>query len=283
MWIGNYDECANPLHQLNNKAFVQQPFDTQYRFSLGALLSDPNNDLRTSRSGLTLGLCLPASCTRQSIVTLVHKLFEFENFTDAYLHCSNDRVNEHNGFSAGTIAISVVLTLLTLVVLIGTIIDLTVHLYRNKYKDAKVHIQGYDDLSDKNLVLTSTYQSLIEQMPLMMFLAEFSAICTLKHIFTIKKIEKENMFTCINGIRVLSLFWVIFGHSFSFDIVYLSNVYDLLAASRSIAFQLITSGVLSGFLTATLFVRQVRKEKLTFRMMVLYYIHRYLRLKHRFY
>lgn len=29
-WIGNYDECVNPLYQLNNKSFVQQPFDTQY-------------------------------------------------------------------------------------------------------------------------------------------------------------------------------------------------------------------------------------------------------------
>jgi peptidoglycan/LPS O-acetylase OafA/YrhL len=85
---------------------------------------------------------------------------------------------------------------------------------------------------------------------------------------------------------VFSLFWVIVGHSFSFGIVYLSNVYDLLTASRNIAFQLITSDVLSvdtffllsGFLTAIHFVRQVRKEKLTFRMMILYYIHRYLRL-----
>jgi hypothetical protein len=29
-WIGNYDECVNPLYQENNRSFVRQPIDTQY-------------------------------------------------------------------------------------------------------------------------------------------------------------------------------------------------------------------------------------------------------------
>ena len=29
-WLGNYDECVDQLYEIDNKSFVQQPFDTQY-------------------------------------------------------------------------------------------------------------------------------------------------------------------------------------------------------------------------------------------------------------
>jgi len=29
-WVGSYDECLQPMYFGNNKAFVSQPFDTQY-------------------------------------------------------------------------------------------------------------------------------------------------------------------------------------------------------------------------------------------------------------
>lgn len=30
LWLGNYDECIDPLYQPVNKTFLQQPFDGQY-------------------------------------------------------------------------------------------------------------------------------------------------------------------------------------------------------------------------------------------------------------
>ncbi|CAF1462433.1 unnamed protein product [Adineta ricciae] len=76
-------------------------------------------------------------------------------------------------------------------------------------------------------------------------------------------------------------------HSLLFGLSYTSNMIDVMVAKRSIFFQLISSAqysvdtffVLSGFLTAISFIRQVEKEKkLSFRLMILYYIHRYIRL-----
>ena len=29
-WVGNYDECLNPLYQITNKSFLQEPFTSQY-------------------------------------------------------------------------------------------------------------------------------------------------------------------------------------------------------------------------------------------------------------
>ncbi|CAF3744244.1 unnamed protein product [Rotaria sp. Silwood1] len=288
-WIGNYDECINPLYQINNKSFVRQPIDTQYC----ALQSSPINEQLVPSFGLVLGLCLPASCNRQSIVTLIQEIFKVHNLTKDYLQCSNDRSNEQNGLSSGTIAFSIVLSLLALLVLIGTIIDLVVHMYITWNKNEKLPINGYQDLSDDSSNKSVSYsladqslQSLTQKMPIIVFMREFSAIRTLQHIFKINKKENENSFTFLNGIRVLSLFWVILGHTFVFGIFYTSNIIDMLTNTRNFAFQLITSGVfsvdtfflLSGFLTAILFVRQVRKEQLSLRLMVLYYIHRYLRL-----
>jgi hypothetical protein len=30
LWVGNYDECVDPLYEPENKTFVSQPFDNQY-------------------------------------------------------------------------------------------------------------------------------------------------------------------------------------------------------------------------------------------------------------
>lgn len=123
-----------------------------------------------------------------------------------------------------------------------------------------------------------------------LLLAEFSAIKSLRRIFTNKETtssSNNDSFVFINGIRVLSLFWIIIAHSLLFGLSYTSNVVDILVSTRNIAFQLISSAqfsvdtffVISGFLTAILFDRQVKKdEKLSFRFMFLYYIHRYIRL-----
>lgn len=135
--------------------------------------------------------------------------------------------------------------------------------------------------------VTDALSSLLqERMPPTSTIAEFSAIRTLRFIFTMKKKANDDSFLFINGIRVLSLFWVIFGHSFLFEIYYTMNNVDVLAWSHNLAFQLILRGllsvdtffVLSGFLTAVLFLRQVTKEGLSSRFMFMYYVHRYIRL-----
>ena len=261
-------------------------------FCLGALQSNPSQPVEV-RSGLILGLCLPASCNRQRIVTLLQNISQLENLTQNHLRCSNDRHNEHNSHLRGTIAFVVVLSLLVLIVLIGTFVDIVAYICLATKKNEPSDGHEYHDLSDeksrKAESLTLTHQSLTrlaEKSPLIMFLGEFSAIRTIRRILTMNETPNKNMFTFLNGLRVLSLVWVILGHSFSSGIYYASNILDMQTARRNIVVHLITSGALAvdtfflmgGFLNAILFVRQVQREELSPRLMGLYYVHRYLRL-----
>lgn len=235
------------------------------------------------RTDLTLGLCVPASCTRQTIISILQSKLNVTDFTDDYIHCSNDRINESNSNEVGTIAFIIVILCLAVIVSVGTIIDVVVPLYYKR----KIDLSKENSIqSETGILLNQSTELLIKQPPTLTFLAEFSAIRTLRRIFTISTKSDDGSIQCLNGIRVLSLFWVILGHSFSSGIYYAWNLIDMQTAQRGIVFHVFTSGafavdtffVLSGLLTVVVFVRQVRKEQLSARLMFFYYLHRYVRL-----
>ena len=224
-------------------------------------------------------------------------LFKENNTTENDLVCSNDPPNGQKSLTAGAIATYIVLSLLGLLVLSGTIVDVILTSQQQSSDIIPTNTNGYDYFSNtgtaepESIKISknshSSFSALINLTSRIAFLADFSAIKTLRRIFTMKQKNNDDSFTFINGIRVLALFWIIIGHSIAFGLSYTSNIVDLLVWTRNVSFQLVINAtlsvdtffVLSGFLTAILFIRQVKKEgKLSSRLFILYYIHRYIRL-----
>ncbi len=138
-------------------------------------------------------------------------------------------------------------------------------------------------------------------------LNEYSAITTLKKIFSLNK--NHSTYSFLNGIRVISLFWIILGHSFIFQLTISDNIIHILDnLYNSYGMQLILGAIfavdtfffISGFLAVFVFINtfktqgklfdEIKKNKkdpkffffilddFHFRHLFVYYFHRYCRL-----
>jgi hypothetical protein len=267
---------STKFHQLISCSFI------------GALSMTPSSPGIGPAPSLLFGLCVPSSCSRSSLVALIHSVLKNSSINENNLHCSNDPANGQESLTGGAIVTIIILSALCLLVLIGTLFDIIIMSSSKTVTKIPTHINGYNNLidsatTDADLRTESEYKPNIP----MKFLAEFSALRSLGRIFTMEQRVDHDTYSFINGIRVLSLFWVIIGHTLVFSLGYSSNPVDVLAWTHNILFQLILNAVfsvdtffvLSGFLTAILFVRHVDKQGgLSSRMMILYYLHRYIRL-----
>ncbi len=170
-------------------------------YILGTLISGLTSQVIFATPDFVLGLCVPSSCDKQDVVSLVHTLFEMTNITEDNLVCSNDPPNGHKGFTHGAIATIVILLFLGVFVLAGTIIDLI--LMSRPKSDAGITGRVSANLPSYS---PSSVQVSIDTTHRIAFLAEFSALRTLRRIFTMKQNNDNESYLFINGIRVLTLF-----------------------------------------------------------------------------
>lgn len=252
------------------------------------------------------GICIPRNCTPKDVFDIVYSLNPllptgmvfFVNYTsngNPLYYCTQQG---DTPYSAGAIVMLCICAIFVLLVLVGSAYHLAYEYYEEHLEDREelspVHTPNIDPQAQETEPLlkstTSQKPTNIAIARLKTFLHEgmigFSLYKTIPTL--ISTYQPPSAITSLNGMRVISMFWVILGHTyfFLFALSGFKNMTMLLLdfAPRFSA-QPILNGFysvdsfffISGFLVAYLTFREMSRRKGKFPF-VTYYLHRILRL-----
>ena len=254
-------------------------------------------------------LCIPASCKETDVGRALNITTEllYERFK-AYLLLDNSETigfrctsQEKLAFSPGAKAMIALSCLLVVLVIIGTLVDWVIqvyetlkyeHHYGNSINGDRQYNRFQGNEIDEKATLLAVNRGQPKQpasTKLSRFLYDlivsFSLYKTVPAIMSTH--QPPSAISCINGLRVISMFWVIMGHvyGFSLSIASLDNTLDLIDFVKRFTAQPILNGFfsvdtfffLSGLLVSYLTLREMKRRNGCFPFLT-YYLHRYLRL-----
>ena len=250
--------------------------------------------------GWKFGMCVPKGCTGRDIAKVVNStIILIANETQ--IACTSTKRPPYN---AGAIIMITVCCLFAALVVISS----TMHCMSMLFKDGldpfindpvskskalpnnesppsnrKVEL----NLSDKTPLLENTVaiKEKTSRFDPLDFITAFSVFKTVPTILSTK--QPPSAITCINGLRVLSMFWVILCHSQMWfmistgadNMLMIGNVLSRFSfqAVGNAFFSVDSFFFLSGLLVAYLTLRQMARKNGRFPF-IAYYVHRYLRL-----
>eukprot|EP00111_Clytia_hemisphaerica_P000721 TCONS_00002123-protein len=273
-WYGAYDECsAIP--------------DVKY-CSVGMKVVSQNG---------VYGTCMPKECTENDVASVYSAIISKQlggaiQFTDdeKYVWCDG----EDFSYSTGFIITLTIFCILGLLMVLGTFIEITEQNYESKIEKSNVTILTNGNANHENKVEMKNLESNDQQdesplqkrtVPdLMKFLLCFSLLRNTRAIISTQ--APKGAIESINGVRVISMWWIILGHFLGFLLPYSDNTLTAAGTimkrwtSQAIlnAFPSVdTFFLLSGLLVAYIALRRMDKDngKINYGM---YVLHRFIRL-----
>ncbi|XP_068969037.1 nose resistant to fluoxetine protein 6-like [Bombus flavifrons] len=225
---------------------------------------------------ITLGLCLPASCSIGEVATMLDKVFRNETLFIGKLfniHFKlievSDLVDDRQWLLSGKM-ISIIGVLLSLctTVIAATVYDVFVHRKRlNKERGRLTFIELENVREEKRETDNedaapheSAKQNRIDQ-----HLLCFSFLTNVEEIFKLEK--SEDKLRLFYGLKSLTMVWIILGHIIFFGFHVMSNTWLVYTVDDHILSQLISNFTLSvdtfffmsGFLLSYTFLKERRK------------------------
>ena len=301
---GSFDECLNIEGDL-----------TQYCI-LPLLPLVNNTPIKFDKNIVTFltEVCLPQSCNTADVeffVTELNMYYITTSISDKYsiFYVANSTIcqdSKREPFNAGAIAMLVVCLLFLVFSLVGTAVDVGINIFQSLMENPEFlqrFSQTESDSSDsgeedtplptqsmttlpstkhinKKIDIFASFEKPLE------FITAFSIIKNLGMIISTK--QPPSAITCLNGIRVISISWIILGH-----LVFLEHVYKVLLNENytvkhytsqfsyqeiiNYSFPVDSFFFMSGVLAAYLNLTEMQKKEGRFPMLT-YYLHRYLRL-----
>ena len=237
----------------------------------------------------SMSMCVPKYCTATDIAIIVNSTGKLE-VDQAKVVCTNTK---HPPIDAGAVIMLVICAIFIVLVLIGTIVDKVIEsvqaLSKGEYTVVTpINETDEKDATEKEPLLRRASRLEVKDPKKKLkpwdFITAFSLFQTVPTLLATK--QAPSVITSLNGIRVISMFWVILGHT---HLIAFGSGIDNVAAIKDVAsrfsFQAVLNAYfsvdsfffLSGTLLAYLTFRQMKKNNNRFPLFQ-FYIHRYLRL-----
>ncbi|KRY75619.1 Nose resistant to fluoxetine protein 6 [Trichinella pseudospiralis] len=255
--LGNYEECVaisvpstqQELRWEGKYCLYEVKFHEEL-ISLEPKFNNFSGKCNDNLPAVRFGACLPSSCTREDATILGHKI----NNTLQGIACKfsvncHEREYVISKDPEAVVAIILLLTLLAFIVF-STLYDICVLQNQQKIVSSPATcVIESRDLTEPQCLVTRAHSQAPDKLTLekqhgfVKVLLAFSLRNNAKKLFSMK--TSAGQITCLNGIRVLSMCWIIFGHTYYWAIPYINNVIEAYKLPDNIFNQVLLNASLS--------------------------------------
>ena len=309
-WVGEYTECVERIEPMHNPV-TQTYFKGKY-FTVTVATNGtgflPHRIVAPRGNEIKMGVCLPDSYTAEDTKCALNMAFTFLeslNQTASILKPLKLRVSkvytdEGEEFDGGAITALVISGIIVVFILAGTVTDLVL-----SYMEKETTLIRSGEGSKRDATETDNEPTVFEteepsgllehnrtgRMTERWNIVKQSIFRVMRAFSFIKNVQKllntstaKGSLACLNGMRVLSMWWIILGHVYLYCQAVLDNPWAALPVTSRFTFQVIGNATfsvdtfffLSGLLVAYLALREVKeKGKLNW---IHYFLHRFWRL-----
>ncbi|XP_072023530.1 nose resistant to fluoxetine protein 6-like [Amphiura filiformis] len=281
-WIGRYDLCRDIKASL-----TQRDFNGRYCLTMSTAVNKSRTLLPE------IGVCVPNSCSADVVNQLILSGVLGTDVLDIPKYNPNTICITDPEYSAGAIAALCICSILGLLIVGGTGISVFKYLRKTIFstdEDDKDGIlnQSATQSGDSNRTESENMKDTVKGLGVIEnTLSCFCAITNGRKILAIQKSGPYSHLAALNGIRVLSMFWLILFHTHQFIPEFTDNPHEVTSVYQRFSGQVIANltatlsvdsfFVLSGMLVTYLTLNKLEKRAGQLNWAV-FYFHRFWRL-----